>query len=119
MTCKDCLGDVFCSKQDKKKRVDKYCADADEVCKYFKDKNRFIELPCKIGDLIFAVCSEYNEDTLKIEEHIVLGANYTHLFIYDNEQERISTLRIEDIGNFLFLTREEAEAKLKELNNER
>ena len=77
-------------------------------------KNGTIRLPCKVGDTIFAVCSEYDEDTLKIEEHIILGGNYTHLFIHNNDQEKITTLRIEDIGNFLFFTKEEAEQKLKE-----
>jgi hypothetical protein len=86
-------------------------------CEDFKDKSKIIELPCKVGDTVYAVFDEsyaLDESKWNIEQHIVLGGNSKHLFIYQDDE--IRTLRKNDIGRLLFLTKEEAEAKLKELN---
>lgn len=124
MTCKDCLGDMFCSKQDKKKRVDKYCADADEVCKYFKDKLRIIELPCKVGDTVYLVDFEYGIYKCIVNDIQILSDNkpvYTLYFYSQNGYEAAELEWDIDIerdcfGKTVFLTKEEAEAKLKELD---
>ena len=54
-SCKDCMHEKVCG----------MCADEDDIkamtfCRYFKDRNRFVELPCKVKDLIDTVIS-HNE----------------------------------------------------------
>ena len=108
---------MFCSKKDKKKRVDKYCADADEVCKHFKDKSQNIELPCKVNDT-FCCLSQYAEkgelqNKYFIDERQVSCLEYDGtLCVYDYDGIDFS---LDDI----FFDKSKAEAKLKELNDGR
>lgn len=97
---------MFCSKKDKTKRVDKYCADADEICDHFKDKLRIIELPCKVGETLY--CVRYNDRFVKEYKNISLVNLLTLMAALENPASRIVLLT----GN-----KEEAEAKLKEINN--
>lgn len=58
MTCKNCVHYDVCSKEDG--TTNYYgeviiCKDVDELCKYFKDKSRIVELPCKVGDNFFII----------------------------------------------------------------
>lgn len=90
-------------------------------CKYFKDKSRFVELPCKTGDTV------YHTTTFGIGQLTVAGI---HLF-WDKRETRIKRhsylvglnnlnytyrLPLKEIGKTVFFTKEEAKAKLKELN---
>lgn len=117
MTCKDCLGNIFCSKKDKTKRVDKYCADADEICDHFKDKSRFIELPCKVGDEAYLISEKrYSPVSYKLVKAKVIGFKINRSGIYNVE---LKTLELDftftrHIGEVYF-DKSEAEAKLKEL----
>lgn len=45
MTCKDCVHYDACNR----------ILNRLEVCDQFKDKTRFVELPCKVGDTIYKV----------------------------------------------------------------
>ena len=46
-TCKDCLHVEVCKYND---GVNTWCKGD---CPHFKDKSRFIELPCKVGDTVY------------------------------------------------------------------
>lgn len=130
MTCKDCLGNMFCSKQDKKKRVDKYCADANEVYKSFKDKSRFIALLCGVGDTLYEADFEFGvlKDIVN-DIQIVKDRNNELLIVYklycysQNGDEPAKFMWATDVtkdcfGKMIFFTKEEAEAKLKEWNED-
>ena len=41
-TCKECVHNNICNLQ----HIEKYCD-------HFKDRSRFVELPCKIGDIVY------------------------------------------------------------------
>ena len=100
MTCEDCIYYDVCD----------YDGDVavfpDRICGFFKDRSRFVELPCKLGDTVYIALNEYGvlKDTVK--------------------EFRITSKRIwirpEKFGmdclleNMAFLTREEAEQALKE-----
>ena len=96
-SCKDCMHEKVC---------DYYAGDLNEEgaekCVCFKDRTRFVELPCKVGDTV------YQTDGIRI---------------YENKIERIifATNNIgfgeTSIGKSIFLTREEAEKALKEREN--
>lgn len=53
-SCKDCLCEIVCKYND---GVNEYCKGN---CPHFKDRNRFIELPCAVKDLIDTIIS-HNE----------------------------------------------------------
>lgn len=116
MTCKDCLGDMFCSKKDKTKRVDKYCADADEICDHFKDKSHIIELPnIEIGQQLFYI--DQYEKRVKSDTVSKLTFEKSDLGIDTGvwSEDCGFSKFFSDVGKTLFLSKEEAEAKLKEL----
>lgn len=55
-TCNDCIHNEACKSQVPRTFWDSetFCED----CKYFKDKSRFIELPCKVGDKVIEVSDQ-------------------------------------------------------------
>lgn len=99
-SCKDCLHYEACESQ-----VPKTFWDSETFyyhCKCFKDRNKFVELPCKVGDRV------YQTDGIRIYENkierIIFGTNNIGF------DKRL-------IGKSIFLTREEAEKALKESAN--
>ena len=86
----------------------RYCPEDCNICEIYKDirdklahyedleeQGRLIELPCAVGDTVWFV-----------------GVQHNHYFITEYAFE---IFMFDDIGNRIFLTKEEAEAKLKEL----
>ena len=84
-------------------------------------QGRLIKLPCKIGDIIYRVNAGAKEPVIKM---IVLQVNYKQLredriiiridAMNDNDMGE-SCYLLEDFGKNVFITKSEAEAKLKEL----
>ena len=75
-----------------------------ERLKHYEDleeQGRLIELPCKVGDIVWRIATQHNN--------------------YDDSPYKIvmqSSFRLDylnEMGKTVFLTKEEAEAKLKEL----
>lgn len=89
-------------------------------CENFKDRSQFIKLPCKIGDKLY-----FNNQHIKyarvIAIYIDASGGMFDLKIFTNV-ETVSGYEsfinkdytFEDIGQRIFLTREEAEQALKE-----
>lgn len=103
MTCKDCIHYEVC--------CDEYELAHAENCNNFKDKSKYIELPCKVGDRIYRPVIDYiREETVmliiqrifKDELVVTLHTDY-------------STYDLKEIGDLYFFTKSEAEQKLKEL----
>ena len=91
-------------------------------CEQFKDRSRFVELPCKVGDKVYL-------DNLHIKYADVIGiyidafGGVFDLRIYTNIQLAngfgyeyfiSKDYTFEDIGKRIFLTKEAAEQALKE-----
>ena len=101
MTCKDCV------------HVD-VCEEYGEVfslikggkCSLFKDRSRFVELPCKSGDEVFYFDTAGQIYTSKITQFIY----GTTGLLLDSDVMFESSL----IGKRFFFTREAAEQALKE-----
>ena len=97
MTCKDCIHYEVCQFH-----IDEETKMTVAECSNFKDKSKYIELPCKIGSKVYIVWGpKYRAG---IDEYGVNTGKF-----------RLSDL--ENIGETVFLTKAEAEAKLKELND--
>lgn len=122
----------------------RYCDNALENCptiaKIFEkladyedaeEQGLLLRLPCKVGDIVWVVTSPFNvfndveyDENMQNEVYEAFVSSVTFYYKY-GEQYRISAkvtnhfigayFRECDFGKTIFLTREEAEAKLKEM----
>ena len=81
-------------------------------CQHFKDRSRFVELPCEVGDTVYILgkeifCDEIDEISIeKLSDGILCFRAYC--------KELKISLDLKDFGTIAFLTKEEAEQALKE-----
>lgn len=101
-SCKDCMHEKVC---------DYFEGDLNEEgaenCVYFKDRNKFVELPCKIGDTVYGI--DYPRGDIKV----VVPEEVTGIAIETN----CDFYKLTDFGKTVFLTREEAERALNSSEN--
>ena len=98
-----------------------------------EEQGRLIKLPCKVGDTVYVVTSPFNVfDDIEYDENMkdeVYESYVSSITFYEcGEQYRIyakatnhfigAYFRECDFGKTVFLTKSEAEAKLKELRGE-
>lgn len=125
MTCKDnCLHWEVCKLTPPEYATAKYytfcnCA---EKCECFKDKSKYIELPCKVGETVYHYCKSVNQIVPYVVEDIHIDKEQTRYFatafdIYYNEYLDEIEFTEDEIGKTVFLTKSEAEQKLKEMQN--
>lgn len=112
--CKDCVHYEVCN------RIGNKILNGFEVCDQFKDKSRFVELPCKVGDIVYKVSFVYkNVAPLKVEGFLRSLASWkvhlTHIIPswIGNQKEHLY-IAFSSFGKTVFLTREEAEKALVE-----
>lgn len=106
-SCKDCLCFDVC---DPYKKIE---ADLLERCEHFKDRNRFIELPCKKGDTVYRI-TNYNRimmDTVTVVNYYASIDNFFIGFRFGFSCNK------HELGRTVFLTKEQAEQALKEREN--
>lgn len=89
-----------------------YISAARKLCDYedLEEQGLLVRLPCPIGTTVWDICG------MDIRENVVSGLEYDKggkWFLWANEDEYLGELNV-----LVFLTREEAEKKLKELKNE-
>lgn len=90
-------------------------------CRFYKDKSLFVELPCKVGDSAYHLTSVDTLEELEVAEIFdgkvcSISKDEKTLWIFCHYDNGLNFWYTEmDIGRKLFLTKEEAEAKLKEL----
>ena len=116
MTCKNCVHMHVCGYRQTMDIGNEHA----NHCKDFQDRSRFVELPCKAGDTLYAndtdiqsarVMALYIDQSggmfdLDITKYVKTGIGYKH--------EVSTDYTFEDIGKRLFLTKKEAEQALKE-----
>ena len=113
MTCKDCVHDKVCTALE----LNGILKVSPTYCGCFKDKSLIVELPVKVGQTVWYIKGGYynavNKTPCAIE---VTEINQKHHgktldwgFIANGTRYRFSS-----IGKTVFLTREEAQQKLKE-----
>lgn len=96
-----------------------------EEYKQLEEQGRLVKLPCKVGDVVYAYCDEfgileYEVDSIVIDKHITYQCSAYSEPIGDCPSECLDEIEpdIADFGKTVFLTKSEAEAKLKELRGE-
>lgn len=99
--------------------------------RYYEDleeQGRLIELPCAVGDTVYLISSQYSECSKyqeRFNDYNCQGCenecdSHKEYFIHVNENMSaewiVRAMRLNRFGEDVFLTKEEAEAKLKEMD---
>lgn len=111
MTCKDCLHYELCDTQAFNGFNKNFEPEKDwKYCGVFKDKSKYIELPCKVGDTVYWICHKGGKPYIseEIVQSIHCDVRKTLEFTLLNPNNKI-------LKSNVFLTKSEAEQKLKEL----
>lgn len=129
MTCKDCTHYTVCEGW----QIDERRESLANGCTDFKDKSKYTELPCKVGDTVYIL--DYEDDNaVDYSGYIFIMANNDFAFlspVLNGESNPIEicneyfqrSIHFEENSGVvvplaeLFLTKSEAEQKLKELQN--
>ena len=104
--------------------------DCQKECKDFKDRNRFVELPCKVGDVVYTIgldCKD-NPDHNKMcfcLKKSCKGCEKSYLRIWEDKRKTQNIRGIVEnmmlcgesygFGKTVFLTKEDAQAELARL----
>lgn len=112
-SCKDCMHEEVCSIFSSDLNED-----GAEKCVCFKNRNRFVELPCKVGDTVYVI------DDMGDEEYLVASCTISAIRYECKKTDSKIIIMTEGflapftnswvLGKTVFLTREEAEKALKE-----
>ena len=116
----DCPTCSICCNCDLPPRKCKYISDALEKLADYEDleeQGRLAKLPCKVGDTVYGINTDRNiVSALKIiSVKIYSYAIYFNYQLIDGIYKNIVSFTDFDIGKTVFLTKSEAETKLKEL----
>ena len=122
MTCKDCIHWELCKNGHYRfAEIVKFIHELDDIenaCDYFKAKSLIVELPCEIGTELFL--SDYLMQHHRLKEYKFIGTRVVMVIECFEFQRTCKRFLDEHFGKTVFLTKEEAEVRLKELNgNER
>lgn len=131
-SCKDCLcvdvckmrSDIIsadCYPEILRKKFEEECN-----CPHFKDRSRFMELPCKIGEEIYEMVLNRDKSFSHCNTHKVVGVhlgNFPDLRGHKRQEyfvthckvmNLLSRIPLNKLGKTVFLTREAAEKALEE-----
>lgn len=113
-SCKDCMHEKVC---------DYFGGDLNEEgaenCVCFKDRNRFVELPCKAGDTIYEITERKRNGKWNkvVVERVVNGIEIGRGGFMTVRSGTTVIVFLSNLGKTVFLTKEEAEKALKEREN--
>ena len=121
-TCKECIHYDICINRiryhaDENEFTGKELTDMDKACKRFKDKSKFIELPCKVGDTVYLIPTYNYKPYCGIQEDKVQMIGITSRGIHIKARNHHEFNKMYMLGKTVFLTREAAEAALAKDNN--
>ena len=92
-----------------------YISAAEKLARYedLEEQGRLITLPCKIGDTVWNI--RWWDDITKTR--VIDGETYfRHIMKHKVTKSQFSLFDYEELGKTVFLTKEEAEAALKEVD---
>lgn len=115
--CENCYHFHMCDLQ--------YRLEENSECKHFKDESLIVELPCKVGDTVYIKGEPAAIDSIHIDKTITYRVRFlcygrdcsTCPFYEKHDCKAPDKITTDDIGVTVFLTKEEAEKKLKENDN--
>lgn len=122
MTCKDCLNQDSCSIKNKCSKNEIPMASSksmENYCGFFKDRSRFVELPCKVGTTVYTVSLKHRVvpwGVYAICSTVVEwdAAPKITLLARSKKIDKSAKFSANAVRSSVFFTREEAEKSLKE-----
>ena len=92
-------------------------AEADKWNEYkrLEEQGLLLRLPCRVGTSVYMIGQDCGGDALYCRRGDCEGCSDLYNFV---EESKFEAYMLEDIGNTVFLTQEEAEQKLKEMEND-
>ena len=116
-TCKDCIHYEACHdmyyEEHATRHFDPEKHNAEKECGYFKDRSRFVELPCGAGDTVYYIANVNGKDIISsaVVDEVAIYKSGT--IGYDCGVGEIG-FSSKSIGKRVFLTEEQAEQALRE-----
>lgn len=119
MNCQDCMHYGVCQSLE----MNGISKIHPKQCSHFKDKSKFVELPCKVGDKVWFIKFMWNYAKHPIPAMVcgikTFSKSGTFTFTALTDENNVTRSFInQDIGETVFLTKEEAEKALKEREEE-
>jgi hypothetical protein len=103
----------------------------DKLGKYedLEEQGRLLKLPCKVGDIVYCIFNRYTKCTFSNEEFDECNCQGCEYECDSKKENYVQDMRaysldwivtnLKKFGKTVFLTKSEAEAKLKELRGQR
>ncbi len=105
--CKECILCEICRED---KMLPAFDENQEALCKAFKPKSRFVELPCEVGQTVYFI-GVLSQQIVPSKTMSVLYNNGGFHFLCENG---LVVTETEQLGKTVFLSREEAEKALAE-----
>lgn len=134
-SCRDCICEKTCRYND---GVNQYCI-GDFGCPYFKDRSKFVELPCKVGNTVYVVahcveimpdfngtgaaecpfestcdCEDCDDNNIRIFESKVKGIYIDENNVCVDIENFFDIVGNQQFGKTVFLTKEQTDKALEE-----
>ena len=93
-----------------------YCA-MEKLADYedAEEQGRLIKLPCKVGDTVYVPTRDFISELRIVHISISKNNTFFHWMLNAGIYPNLDGFSVDKIGEVVFLTKSEAEAKLKEL----
>lgn len=79
--------------------------------------NGVIAPPCKVGDTVYMIFENEIRELRVISLSYLFSSSFNHFNLHtENSRGAVLSYEMKDIGKSVFLTKEEAEEKLNEMN---
>ena len=97
-----------------------YCA-MEKLADYedAEEQGRLIKLPCKVGDTVYVPTRDFISELRIVHISISKNNTFFHWMLNAGIYPNLDGFSVDKIGEVVFLTKSEAEAKLKELRGAR
>ena len=118
-----------CFFQDKSKCYEKNIYEKLREYENLEEQGLMLRLPCKVGDMVYLICSRYSECSKykeRLDEYNCQGCeedecdSHKEYYIHINHSVSIEWIvrNLNNFGKTVFLTKAEAEQKLKEMESD-
>lgn len=103
-SCKDCIHCEMCTLPNAFNEI---------ICNHFKDRNKFVELPCMVGDTVYVKMQfgGYAEGLVRDYSYFITCG---FCVVVTGDKFCKQNIPFSEFGKTIFLTSEEAEKALKE-----
>ena len=78
-----------------------------------EEQGRLVKLPCKVGDTVYVPTRDFISELRIVHISISKNNTFFHWMLNDGIYQNLDGFSVDKIGKTVFLTKAEAEAKLK------